>query len=85
MTKQEKINEIERLIHIMWRNMPCYPCTFSICPNDGCNRPARGSRMCFECAVDKLGDLCGSNAARYATALKQCIHLKSEMIDGDDA
>ena len=78
MTKRERVEELR---HTMWRNMPSTPSTFGPCSR--CQtKSARGSGLCFDCALNELAELVGRKPAEeYAKAIARTRELENKMDD----
>lgn len=64
---------IDQLIYDIQYQFPLWPSTYSTCNRDGCERAARGGRVCLECLQDDLASI--TNQEDAAEFVKACEHL----------
>jgi hypothetical protein len=77
-----KEHEIRQAIHLVWRNLPGQPSTFSACPTPDCDQLGRGGGKCLLCAEEALGRLTTYELANsYVEVIKALRRIEEEMFD----
>ena len=64
---------IDQLIYDIQYRFPLWPSTYSTCQRDGCERAARGGRVCLECLQEDLAKITSVDDAEEF--VKACEHL----------
>lgn len=66
-------DNLSQIMYDIQYQFPLWPSTYSTCQRDGCERAARGGRVCLECLQEKLAELTSVDDA--AEFVKACEHL----------
>ena len=74
--------DVYELRHLIWRQMPTHPSTFSPCFNE-CGEIARGGGECIECLQKKLVKIVGYDLATAYIDLVRRIRLTESVMDGE--
>jgi hypothetical protein len=73
---------IDQLIYDIQYQFPLWPSTYSTCERDGCEKPARGGRVCLDCLESDLAALTNTHDAReFVDACEHLSRIKHRLIN----
>lgn len=73
---------VDQLIYDIQYQFPLWPSTYSTCQRDGCEKSARGGRVCLDCLEADLAALTNTHDAReFVEACEHMSKIKHRLIN----